>query len=106
MSRPSAHRRGPRPVKASVPVDAFHDAPGDTRRPICGHLDAAGLARLREATLELLAGHGVAVAHEAAAGRLRGAGAREGRETGRRRGYYATPAGAAEDAVLMAHDPL
>ncbi len=67
-------------------------------RDLLGRFAAA--ARAQSATagfLEVAASNGAARALYAAAG---------WRETGRRRGYYATPAGAAEDAVVMAHDPL
>ena len=81
------NRRRVIPVRLGIGagVDAFHEFGAIAARPGFGYLNAAGIARLRQATLDLLADHGVAVAHRAAAAIMLAAGAREGREAGRLR---------------------
>jgi len=64
-------------------VDAFHEFAAAAPRPGFAVLDEASLARLKQAAFDLIADHGVAIAHQAAARRLLAAGAREGREAGR-----------------------
>jgi len=64
-------------------VDAFHEFAAAAPRPRFACLDEAGIARLKQAAFDLLADHGVAIAHQAAARALLAAGARQGREAGR-----------------------
>lgn len=84
-SRRQNRRRGPLHVGAEIGGDAFRGFAEPAARPGFAYLDDAAIARLKQAAFDLLADHGVAVAHEAAAAAMLAAGAREGREAGRLR---------------------
>jgi trimethylamine--corrinoid protein Co-methyltransferase len=83
--RHNRRRGGAASENTAGAVDAFHEFAARAPRPAFACLDEAGLARLKQATFDLLANHGIAVAHRAAAAALLAAGAREGRAAGRLR---------------------